>query len=259
MAAEHLVFTYQDPASLGSQVGAWLSPTLRRGGGALLACTPGHATLARAQLRQEGIDVEACEREGRLVVGDADDLLARFMVSGMPNGRAFKRVARGLLGGIRAASAPGPIRVWGELVDVLARRGQLDAADRLERLWNEILAEDHVELLCSYDLDALDPGAHARVLLDVCCTHSRLCSEDGDALDAAVADALRDVFGPEQATLLRRILPTRARLLERMSAGSAILVSLRSLDAGVGAEVHRRARLHMTRPVTIPGPRIAPR
>jgi hypothetical protein len=145
------------------------------------------------------------------------------------------------------------------MVDVLAQRGDYEAAHRLEGLWNEILAEEDVELLCSYDLDSLDAASHARVLLDACATHSSLVPEEGATLDAAVASALGDVFGPDQGPVLMRVLPTRARLLERMSVGSAILVSLRALDPDAGARVHARARAHMRGLALTPAGPTAPR
>lgn len=243
---QHVVFTYHDPDLLQPKVGDWLAGALACGGGALVACTGPHAALVRTELARRGLDVAACEAEGRLLLADADGLLARFMIAGMPHGRSFKRIARQLLGSIRAAGAAGPIRAWGEMVNVLAQRGDHDAAHRLECLWNEILAEEDVELLCSYELDSLDAVSHARVLLDACATHTRLDPEEGSAtLDAAVAHALADVFGPDQAPVLLRVLPTRARLRERMCAGSAILVSLRALDPDAGARLHASARTRL--------------
>lgn len=243
MAHEHhIVYPYQERDTLGQAVASWLAPALRAGGGALLACRPDHATLVRAALQLEGLDVAALEANGRLAIHDAEVLMARFIVDDVVDGRSFKRLTRSLIGDVRQAGATGAVRIWGEMVDVLAQQGRYDGAARLEDLWNEILAEDDLELLCSYDLDALDPTAHARVLLDVCSTHAQLEIDDGAALDDAVKAALRDRFGDEQANLLVRVLPARHRLLLRMHHGSAILVSLRSIDPAMGAEIHRLAR-----------------
>lgn len=258
-SGDHVAQTYQDPASLRRAVGSWIAPALRRRGGALLVCTPTHADLVRAELRDVALDPEAAEREGRLVVKDAEDLLSRFMVDDMPQGAAFKRIARELVRSIAAASAPGPIRAWGEMVDVLAKSGRPEAANRLEALWNEIIAEADLQLLCSYELDVLDPAAHARVLLDVCHSHTDLVPEEGPALDGAVSRALDEVFGPEEARVLRRVLPTRSLLLERMSAGSAMLMSLRALHPELGEEVAHRARRHIATRAAITAATRAPR
>lgn len=239
---EHVVLTYREPTSLRAAVGPWIASALAAGRSALVACTPEHAEIVREELAQRGIDVETCEREGRLRLHDAEDLMRRFMIDGMPQRAAFKRLARELLHRVSSASGPGPVHIWGEMVDVLAKRGQIGAAHQLELLWNEILAENDARLLCSYELDALDPATHARVLHDVCATHSDLVPEEGPALNDAVSFALDDVFGPDDARLLRRVLPTRPRLLERMSMGSAILVSLRALHPTLGDQVARRAR-----------------
>lgn len=241
---DHVVHVYHDTEAMGRAVGAWLQLSLRRGGGAILACTPEHAALVREELRAIGIDVDACEREGRLFVGDAYDLLTRFMKSGRPDGPSFRALAGEILTQVQRASAPGPIRAWGEMVDVLVKNGNSRAAHELEKLWNDLLAEEDIQLLCSYEIDELGADAQARVLLDVCETHSDLVPEEGDALDHAVTAALTDIFGPQEAATMRDSLPLRKELLDVMQRPSAILLSLREMDAAVGAEVAQRARVY---------------
>lgn len=239
---EHVAFMYERSAELRPAIGSWLAPILQRGGGALLICRTEHAALAREELATLGVRVETCEIEGRLVILDAERTLASFMKDGMPVGALFKRTARGILRQMRQVTAPGPIRAWGEMVDILTHEGDLDAAHRLEQLWNEIVAESDVHLLCTYSLDALDPATHAKALLDICSTHDECIPSAGGALDAAVNGALEDVFGEEQGQTLGRLLPARSGLLDRMSAGSAILVSLRGIHPVIGERVAVRAR-----------------
>lgn len=239
------MFTYRAHARLGREVGSWIALSLRRGGGAVLACTPEHATRVRDELRALDVDVDACERAGRLAIRNADHLRSAIVGESGPDRAAFRRIIGGLLREVRAASAPGPLRVWGEIVDLLVKRGEITAANELEKLWNELLAEEDAQLLCSYELDALDPTAHARVLLDVCETHAQLVPEEGADLDAAVDAALVEVFGTDEVPAIHCVAPTHAHLLDRMSVGSAVLVSLRALDPIVGDEVAHRARAHV--------------
>lgn len=185
---EHVAYTYHEQPALRDTVASWLAAPLRRGGGALLACTPTHADLVREGLRELGIDVEQAQTGGRLVALDAEALLPLFMVDGVPDAAAFRRVARGALSNVRARIGGGPIRAWGEMVDVLVKRGELDAADRLERLWNDTIREERIQLLCSYELDALDPSRRAAVLLDVRETHTAVVPQEerGRPLDRIV-------------------------------------------------------------------------
>lgn len=239
---EHVAFTFREEPALRAVVAAWLAPPLRRGGSVVLACTPAHAAMARDGLQELGIDPDRAEVEGRFVPLDADALMARFMMDGAPDADAFRRTARGLFRDARATANGGPVRAWGEMVDILVKRGDVEAADALERLWNQTIREERIQLLCSYELDALDPERHAAVLQRVCETHTSLVPQEGRALDAVVPSVMRDVLGSQEEGRIERILGTRDRFLDRMSEGAATLTSLRLLDPALGEEVSRRAR-----------------
>lgn len=238
----HPVHIYRDGGDMERGVGEWLVAALRAGSGAIAICTVAHAQAVRGQLRALGVDVERAEAERHLVILDADASLATFMRDGMPNGALFKRLIRGAIADLQHRTGGRTIRAWGEMVDLLAKNAQPDAALALERLWNEILDESDAELLCSYRLDALEPALYARVLADVCTTHSEVICADAKSMDAAVESALSDVFGADDAGILHRLLPPRHRLLDRMTRGVAVIVALRDIDPALGERVATRAR-----------------
>jgi len=90
-------------------------------------------------LGRAGIDVDAAIRAGRYLAFDADDLLSKFMVEGMPDARRFRDTIGSVMDYV--AQDGREIRVFGEMVAVLCERGEGDAALALEDLWNQLAGE----------------------------------------------------------------------------------------------------------------------
>jgi hypothetical protein len=168
--AEHLVQLYgSDPRALVRSVGRYLADGLNAGEGAVVIATAAHRGFFLDELRALGIDPAAALAAGRLLVLDADDTLARFMVDGQPDGERFEAAVRPVLASLRALCAPG-VRAYGEMVGVLWEAGSFCAAIRLEELWNALLRDGGFRLFCGYPIDvcgdAFTPAdvdaAHAR-------------------------------------------------------------------------------------------------
>lgn len=224
----HVAQVYRDAGFLGAAVAAWAAEPLRRGGAAILLATPEHAALARSRLHAEGLDAAALEAAGRLVIGDARTLIARLVGPEGPRADAFKATVRDLVRAARAACPPGAeVRAWGELVNVLWHEGRRAHAQRLEAIWNELVDEEGIRLLCSYRLDNLAHETHASDLGDVCTGHSRLVpEEDEGALDRAVAGALLDALGEDEAARVRVALGSARVVPTGMPASEAVLLAL---------------------------------
>lgn len=246
----HIVQLYRDPAFVQRAVGAWVAKSLSQGGAAVLACLPENADRVRAELRTLGIDPEPLERAGRFVVKDADALMARFMVDGMPDGAAFKAIAREVIRDARAACGrpDAPVRAWGEMVNLLWKRGNLPAAKALEGLWNEVIAAERIHLLCSYQADNLAPETHGGLLHDLCAGHTQLIpEEDYGRFEAAVTRALADVFGPDDASAVRTLFASRRSVPIGMPTAQAVVVGLHDLQPQLGERLLRSARSHLSR------------
>jgi hypothetical protein len=80
------------------------------------------------------------------------------MVDGTLNEDLFRSTISGLIDRARASVSdghPGKVRVFGEMVSQL-RSTNLVATTRLEELWNEVINEHSVSLLCTYALHNAD-------------------------------------------------------------------------------------------------------
>ena len=62
-------------------------------------------------------------------------------------------ISSALIADARAASRNGRVRVYGEMVNLLWRLGEGEAARRLEALWNEVIQSYAIPLFCAYHLD----------------------------------------------------------------------------------------------------------
>jgi hypothetical protein len=114
--------------------------------------------------------VEAALEEDRYIPLDAEDMLAKVMVNGWPDGQRFAN----LLGRVMKKAVAGHrrTRAFGETVALLWAHGQTGATVRLEDLWNQFCRSYSFPLLCSYP----KAGFTKRPLRadEICAAHSRL-------------------------------------------------------------------------------------
>lgn len=183
-AGAHVAIVYRDAAFLARGVAGWSAASLRAGGGAILVGTVLHLELIREELRKAGEDVDGAERAGRLLMLDADWLMAHFILDGSPDGAKFSALARDIVGRTKAACGGRRVRAWGEMVSLLRQRGNAPAAARLEQLWNVVIEEHAISLLCSYEVEEQEGDAPGGGLLgDVLAMHSHVLPQPG--LDGA--------------------------------------------------------------------------
>ena len=75
-----------------------------------------------------------------------------------------------------------PIRIYGQMVDILWQEGKRDLAIRLEVLWNQLANTQRFSLLCGYAIGPFYKDAQVR---DVCAQHTHVISADGRAANVA--------------------------------------------------------------------------
>jgi len=123
-----------------------------------------------------------------------------------PSAERFHTVIGGLLAAAQRGGHRKPVRVFGEMVDLLARRGRDEAALAVEELWDGLVRRRGISLLCAYRLDLFDAETERRVLPGVYRAHDRVePAPDPARLEHAVAHALDEALGPEEAERVRRL------------------------------------------------------
>jgi hypothetical protein len=149
-AHHHAVQFYGNDNELLDTVGTFLSEGLVSGHPAVVIATPPHRLAIEKALEHRMIDVERARRLGDLVLLDADDTLATFMVDGVPSAAVFKKAMGDVIEQTLRGRERTPVRAYGEMVDVLWKQGKTTAAVRLEVLWNDLATTHVFSLLCGY-------------------------------------------------------------------------------------------------------------
>jgi superfamily I DNA/RNA helicase len=238
---DHLIQAYTDDAFLARVVTDYIAAGLARRDAVIIIATATHIRAFTDRLAAEDIDASACGAAGQLLVLDAEDTLARFMVDGRPERTAFLSVIATALDRVRAAGHQ-TVRLYGEMVDLLWQE-QLEATLALEALWNELLSDERLSLLCAYRIDALDRHAKG-VLRQVTHCHSRLMPPDEpERFEAAVDRAYAEVFGVGgDVVALRSLMVSRHAQGPSMPPGHAALFALDDMPPFIANDIRGRVR-----------------
>ena len=243
-APDHIVQLYQDQDFLSRAVCRFGAAALANGEGFILAATRTHWKAWRPRLEAEGVDVEAATGRGQMTVFDAEELLSRFMRDGMPDPTIFLPLAAEVVGQARAEGRYPRVRWWGEMVNVLWERGDVTASMKLEDLFDQYVAKkDGVAIACGFLVDNFNSDIQARMLPRLGTNHSHLIPvEDYARLGHAVADALREAVGAEDARVLEDRLLSEYRQAFDMPRAEELLLALRQVGPTVADPVLKRAR-----------------
>ena len=240
---DHILQLYQDEDFLSRAVCRFAGAALANGEGLILVPTLTHWNAIRARLEGEGVDVEAARQRGQLTVVDADELLPRFMGDAMPNSPLFLGLAGDVIGQARAAGRYPKVRWWGEMVNVLWERGDVAASMNLEDLFDQLAKEHDIAIFCSFRMDNFNGEVHAHMLPRLGTNHSHLVPvEDYARLERAVAAALRETVGPEEALVLEERLIFDYRPPFDMPRPQALLLALRQVLPTIADPVLQRSR-----------------
>jgi hypothetical protein len=243
---DHIVQLYADDGFLVRAVAHFIGTGLAAGEAGILFATPAHLGAVTERLGAAH-DVPGALARDQLVLLDADTCLAGFMADVRPDRGRFHALAGSVLARVRRAGHA-RVRLFGEMVALLWQDNPA-AALRLEALWNDLLAERRASLLCAYGLDNFDHHLHRGPLPRITRAHSHLVPvEDYARLDAAVAQAYRDVFGDcPDTTVLRELLTARPPG-PAMPPAQAALLALRNLRPDLADDVLARAHHYYTTP-----------
>jgi hypothetical protein len=238
---DHVVQLYQDPDFLNRAVCRFAAAALANGEGVILVPTVRHWNSFRPRLVAEGVDVEAAQKRGQLTIVDADETLLRFMHNAMPDSPVFLGLAGDVVARARAGGRFPKVRWWGEMVNILWERGDVAASMNLEDLFDQLAHKHDIAIFCSFLMDNFNGEIHTRLLPRLGENHSHLIPvEDYTRLERAVADALRDTVGPDEARVLESELLSRYPAKFSMPRAQALLLALRQVLPTISDSVLQR-------------------
>jgi excisionase family DNA binding protein len=212
---DHFVQFYELDGVLMSGVSQFVAAALSAGEAAVVVATADHRASIDAHLAQLGLDTAQAVHDGRFQCLDAGDTLAQFMGDELPDRDRFNETLNAVLD---RATAPGRrIRVFGEMVALLAKQGNHVGAIKLETLWNELLQQRPFTLYCAYPIEHFSGDEHADTLHDVVGTHGGVIPVESYSGLADSGDRLREVLSLQQkAQSLEREIARRKQIEDRL-------------------------------------------
>jgi hypothetical protein len=172
----HAVRFYDNQESLCRMVADFLGQGVLAGDAGLVIGSSAHNAEILEQLSARKLDVEALRRTGDLLFVDAHEMLTTFMVDGLPDGELFKSEAGKALDRLLRGQAGRRVRAYGEMVDLLWKRGNSVGAIKLEVLWNLLAMTHDFSLLCGYAMGNFYKNAGVS---EVCEAHTHVVADDG--------------------------------------------------------------------------------
>ncbi|MGH7715952.1 MAG: MEDS domain-containing protein [Vulcanimicrobiaceae bacterium] len=242
-APDHIVQLYQDEKFLSRAVCRFAAAAIANGEGVILVPTAAHWEAFRPRLEAEGVDVDAAQARHQLTVVDADELLPHFMRDAIPDAPLFLGLAADVVAQARGGGGARKLRWWGEMVNVLWERGDVAASMNLEDLFDRVSREQNVAVFCSFLMDNFNGDVHTHMLPRLGDNHSHLIPvEDYRRLEAAVAEALRETVGPDEAIVLKDRLLSQYKAPFQMPPAQALLLALRQTLPTIADAVLQRSR-----------------
>lgn len=172
-AHSHAVQFYESEEFLFDTVGQFLGAGMLVGERLLVIAHPDHTKGFLGRL--DGDAVAAALASGQLLCLDARATLEQFMVGDMPDPERFHAVLGRVLVQLAGDAKTAPrIRAYGEMVDLLWRDGNFNAAIRLEELWNDAGKQHSFELLCAYLMGHFYKEDQSEAFERVCLNHSHV-------------------------------------------------------------------------------------
>jgi hypothetical protein len=190
--SEHHVQLFDSSRSLAETVAGFLMAGFRRCEPLLIVATPEHRELLTRKLGDAGVNIREATAANRLVMLDAVQTLDKFMRQDVPSPIAFDEVVGSL---VARLSNGNRVCIYGEMVDVLAARGNYLGARQLEELWNDLGRRESYTLFCGYASGHFGNPKTAKMLADICAAHSHLHRKKDDLL----AEFLLDQSGVKAA------------------------------------------------------------
>lgn len=172
-AANHAVHFFDEQEALVQGAASFLAGGLLRGAPALVLITPGRGVAMKQRLTQMGVDVSRAIAARQLALLDSTIVVETLLVDGMPDQQRFREVIGAHVAGLIEIWRPFQLLAFGDMVDVLYTRGDVEAAIELERLWDELAHRLGFALYCAYDAAQFTHDKH-RAAFDAICRHHDL-------------------------------------------------------------------------------------
>ncbi len=158
---------------------------VRTGGAVIVIATPHERERIVKRLADRGIAAGALVERGRIAIADAEDVLSRIMVNGLPEWGRFEPLFRAYIERAQAVceaegqtdGKPTPIALFGGMIGLLLEQENRDAVLRLEQFGSRMSKTGSVRVICAYPIDAFQNEKDAEMFLNICAEHSAMAQD----------------------------------------------------------------------------------
>ena len=178
--SSHLVQLFDSEESVAEGVAQFLREGIVRNDQMVVVVTEERWYSILMRLSALGRPADEALRFGRLIVRDAKHTLGKFMHDGKVRPRSFHATVATLVADIAAFGRP--VRIYGDMVDVLAAQGDYANALEVEHLWSQLAHRHRFTLLCGYLAGHFGDPRNAGDLRRICAAHSAVRSNPDDLL-----------------------------------------------------------------------------
>jgi len=179
----HAVRFYDNEKSLAQIVAEFLAEGLTGGTPGIVVAAPSQRAAILRELVIRSFDVVSLQASGELVLLDAEETLATFMRDdGKLYAKAFQNEMCNVIRKACGGRTDRPVRIYGQMVDILWKSGKHNLAIRLEVLWNQLANAHAFSLLCGYAIGSFYKDANFE---EICSQHTHVVSGNGSATAVA--------------------------------------------------------------------------
>ena len=175
----HELQVYSSDPSFLEGFTTFIANGLNAGNAVVALATEAHRHGLGQKLQSRGFDLDAIVRSVSYISIDAQETVSSFMVDGRPDPNQMENMVSNLVK--TASKAPNGatrrVRACGEAAPQLWTQGKLDAALRVEELWDEASRKYALSTLCGYPSEDLHDEKTHQMFKTICSVHSTVVSE----------------------------------------------------------------------------------
>ena len=214
---QHEVQFYFDDRFLIRSLSGYVRTALEAGSSAIVVATESHRVALAHDLGREGIALTSFIDQGRYVALDAADTMQQFMRDGSPDEARFRELIGDVISCAACVSPRefGKVVIFGEMVALLWQRGEVQAALRLEQLWNDLAENYSFHLRCAYPITSFDQDAHRELFNRICAEHNFIIPAESYSESDDAQDRMRTVALLQQTEQVLKTEAVGRRLAEK--------------------------------------------
>ncbi len=166
----HLVHFFKSDAENVQALCEYVSAGIAQNEAILIVASQTHILGMIKLLKEKNFEFQSYLDSKQLLLLDAEDTLKTLMVRDRPSRRLFQQQIGPLLKDVTTRFEK--VRAYGEMVNILATKGNFEGAMTLETFWNEISLQYPFALFCGYMIENFSGDLQSVAATQVCSCHS---------------------------------------------------------------------------------------